>query len=159
MDDSVPNAHSLLSDLYVMKRDYDRAIAEGERAVALDPNGAMAHEVYAACFVSTPAGRSQPFHVYQKAVRLNPYGSASLFSLMGYAYRITGQYEEAVSNYKKALLRGPKFWDLGAHVGLTATYIMLGREKEARSEAAEVLRINPRVLIEDYFAKSTSPQG
>jgi hypothetical protein len=34
----------------------------------------------------------------------------------------------------------------------------LGREKEARAEAAEVLRINPRFSL-DYFAKGTSIQG
>ena len=51
----------------------------------------------------------------------------------------------------EGLLRGPKFWDLGAHGGLASSYIMLGREKEARSEAAEVIRINPRFTIEGYI--------
>ena len=107
MDDSVPNAHSLLSQLYVMKRDYVRAIAEGERAVALDPNGAMAHENYA--HVLYWAGWPESaIPVYQKAVRLNPYGSASLFLMMGHAYRITGQYEEAVSNYQEGPPAGAK---------------------------------------------------
>ena len=40
-----------------------------------------------------------------------------------------------------------------AHVVLTATYSMMGREKEARAEAAEVLRINPKFSL-DYFAKA-----
>ena len=29
------------------------------------------------------------------------------------------------------------------HVGLAGTYAMMGREKEARAEAAEILRIDP----------------
>ena len=41
---------------------------------------------------------------------------------------------------------------LFAHLGLAATYIDLGREKEASAEAAEVLRINPKFLL-DYYAK------
>ena len=41
-----------------------------------------------------------------------------------------------------------------AHIDLTATYSMMGREKEARAEAAEVLRINPKFSLDSY-AKST----
>jgi adenylate cyclase len=70
---------------------------------------------------------------------------------MGNALRITGRYEEAVSAYKKALQRSPD--NLLAHVFLATTYIMMGREKEARAEAAEVLRINPKFSV-DYFAKA-----
>ena len=47
IDDSLSDAHGLLSSIYSQKREYDKAIAEGERAVALDPNGAFAHELYA----------------------------------------------------------------------------------------------------------------
>ena len=37
---------------------------------------------------------------------------------------------------------------------LTATYIMMGRDKEAPAEAAEVLRINPK-FSPDFFAKTS----
>src|SRR3989454_1357297 len=40
LDDSLPVAHSLVSLVYGRKQQYDRAIAAGERAVALDPNNA-----------------------------------------------------------------------------------------------------------------------
>ena len=45
---------------------------------------------------------------------------------------------------------GSEFTDIIAHLGLAATYIALGREKEARAEAAEVLRINPRFTIKGF---------
>ena len=38
LDDSLPAAHSLLSEIYAMKQQSNQAIAEGERAIALDPN-------------------------------------------------------------------------------------------------------------------------
>ena len=47
MDDSISLAHCLLSSLYLIRREHDKALAEGERAVALDPGGAIAHEYYA----------------------------------------------------------------------------------------------------------------
>ena len=40
LDDSLPIAHSLLSYVYAQKQQYDQAMAEGERAIALDPNNA-----------------------------------------------------------------------------------------------------------------------
>ena len=37
---------------------------------------------------------------------------------------------------------------LGAHLTLAAVYSELGKESEARAEAAEVLRINPNFSLE-----------
>src|SRR5262249_46897279 len=47
LDDSLPSAHSLLSNLYALKQQYDQAIAESERAIALDPNDADRYAVQA----------------------------------------------------------------------------------------------------------------
>jgi adenylate cyclase len=55
---------------------------------------------------------------------------------------------EALSNFKKAIQIAPD--DMLAHLGLTGVYIMLGHEKEARAEAAEVLRINPKFSVDNY---------
>ena len=64
---------------------------------------------------------------------------------------MTGRFEEAVSVLKKALLRAPDF--IPAHLGLAASYSMMGREKEARAEAEEVLKINPKFSL-DYFIRT-----
>jgi adenylate cyclase len=65
---------------------------------------------------------------------------------------VTGRFEEAISAYKKAIQRSPN--NIFAHHGLAVTYIFLGRENEARAEAAEVLRINPKFSL-DYIAKTS----
>jgi tetratricopeptide (TPR) repeat protein len=61
--------------------------------------------------------------------------------------------EEAVSAYKKALQLSPN--NIFAHMGLAAMYINMGREKEARAEAADVLRINPNFSVSStrYYFK------
>jgi adenylate cyclase len=147
MDDTMPMAHCLLSGLYTLKREHDKAIAEGERALALDPGGAFAHESYAGSLYY--GGRpKEAIPMIQKAIRLNPYGSTNSFHMLGHAYRTTGRFEEAVLAYRKALLRGPD--NIFAHIGLTATYSMMGREKEACAEAAEVIRINPKFAVDNY---------
>ena len=134
------------------KREYDKAIAEGERAVVLNPSGANAHAWYA--ITLTLAGRSEEaIPLFKKAIRLNPFGPGWYFLHLGQAYRMTERFEDSVSAYKKALKLSPD--SISAHIGLAATYSMMGREKEARAEAAEVLRINPKFSVD--YAKAISP--
>ena len=56
--------------------------------------------------------------------------------------------EEAASAYKKAIQLAPD--DLYVHTGLAGIYSMMVGEKEARAEAAEVLRINPKFSLDSY---------
>jgi adenylate cyclase len=147
IDDSLSSAHSLLSHIYIYKREFDKAIAEGERAVALDPNGANAYEHYAHSLLYANRFK-EAIPAIQKAIRLNPIGSTSAYSTLGDAYANTGRFEEAVSAFKQALLMSPD--NLFAHLGLASTYIEMGLEKEGRSEAAEVLRIYPKFSLDNH---------
>jgi adenylate cyclase len=150
MDDSIPMAHCMLSNFYLTKREYDKAIAEGERAVALDPSGSSAYSQYASAllFACRP---EEAIPLFQKAIRLNPNAAAMTFVNLGHAFRNAGRFEEAVSAYKKGLQRAPDY--IIAHIGLVITYSSMGREEEARAEAEEVLRIDPKFSL-DYFAKT-----
>jgi TolB-like protein/class 3 adenylate cyclase/Tfp pilus assembly protein PilF len=152
MDDSLSSAHGTLSLFYTQKREYERAIAEGERAVALEPGGWISHMRYGMSLHY--GGRpEEAIQALQKAIRLNPVGESSNFFHLGHAYRTTGRFEEAVSEYKKALQRAPD--NIFAHLGLAATYSMMGREQEARAEAAEVLRLNPKFSVDSYAKRLT----
>ena len=97
------------------------------------------------------AGRPQeaiPF--FKKSLRLSPIpiDSGTLLRL-GHAYRQLGQYEEAVASLKKALqLYGADH--MNVHIVLASTYAQMGREQEARAEAAEVMRIDPKFSLESY---------
>ena len=147
MDNSLADAHALLCMLYNFKRQYDKAIVEGERAVALNPGGYPPINTYALAL--TLAGRAEEaIPLFQKGIRLNPFGPFPIYMNFGRALRTTGRFEEAVSAYKKAIKLVPHFVD--AHAELAATYIMMGREKEASAEAAEILRINPKFSVDSY---------
>ena len=61
---------------------------------------------------------------------------------------MAGRPEEAIAPLKQYLSHYPNI--LGAHLTLAAVYSELGREAEARAEAAEVLRINPQFSLEVY---------
>ena len=152
LDDTNAEIHGFLSFFYSMKREYDKAIAEGERAVALNPSGATVLVSYATSL--NFAGRSEEaIPLFEKAIRLNPFGPSSYHLQFGNALQTTGRFEEAVSAYKKSIQRSPN--NIWAHLMLAATYSKMGREKEARAEVAEVLRINPKFSL-DFWAKTSA---
>jgi adenylate cyclase len=146
LGDSSSLAHSQLVYPYIILREHDKAIAEAERAVALEPNSAVAYNALA--WAIHCDGRSQeaiPF--FKKSIRLSPIPLPGALVNMGHAYRQTGQYEEAVAAYKRAIqIYGADH--LPGHLGLAGAYALMGREKEARAEAAEVLRIDPKFSLE-----------
>jgi adenylate cyclase len=147
MGDSTGVPHSLLCALYTARKEFDKAIAEGERAVALNPGDPQSLNDYAFCLVLT--GRpEEAIPLYEKAIRLCPLGISSLYVGYGGALRLTGRLEESVSAVKKALLRAPD--NINAHLSLATTYILMGRENEAHVEAAEILRINPKFSLDKY---------
>jgi adenylate cyclase len=147
LDDTLAEAHGLLGHLYTQKREYEKGIAEGERAVALNPGGATVLANYAATLFY--AGRpEEAIQLFQKAIRLNPLIPKGLYWRYGNPLRDEGRFEEAISAYKKAVQLEPN--NILAHIGLAATYSMMNREKDARAEAAEVLRINPKFSLDDF---------
>ncbi len=148
--DSRPYAY--LGFLSLLKKDYDKAIAEGERAVALDPGGADAH-AWLGLILNYADRPREAIPLFEKAIRLNPNGPAFYFHNLGHTYRFLGKYPDAVTQYKRALRVSPN--NILAHLGLTATYSLMGRDEDARAEAEAVLRINPRFSVETY-ARSVS---
>ena len=145
LNESNAMAHGLLGTFYIMKREYEKAIAEGEISVALAPGAAGVYIWYAMSL--NFAGRpEEAIPLFQKAIRLDPFGRTGVYMNLGIALRMTGKFEEAVSAFRKAIQRVPD--NIIAHYNLAATYSMMGREKEARAETAEVLRINPKFSMD-----------
>jgi adenylate cyclase len=147
IDSKSSAGHTLLCALYSIKREYDKAIAEGEIAVALNPSDAGALALYGES-LNFVGKREEAIPLLQKSLRLNPFASAGQCNIFGWILHFTGRYEEAVSWFKKAIQRAPDF--LYGHIGLAATYSKMGREEEARTEAAEILRIKPNFSLEFY---------
>jgi adenylate cyclase len=149
LDDSNPSIHVSLAFIYIFLGEYDKGISEAERAVSLSPNSAMSY--YVLGWTLDIVGRPQeaiPF--LQKSLRLSPIPvSSNVLESLARSYGKLGKYEESIATYKRELqLYGPD--TLLAHLGLALTYVRMDREKEARAEGAEVLRIDPKFTIERY---------
>ena len=151
LDESDPLSHGLLGTVYLVMRQYDKAIAEGERSVELDPNGAMVHGLLG--MTLNYAGRPDEAITYLKqGIRLNPFPDSWYFRYLGLCYMQKGQYEEALRQYKKALRRSPDA--LVNHVLLAIVYVLLDRQEEARAEAKKVLEIDPKFSVERLLKAS-----
>jgi adenylate cyclase len=148
LDESNPGGYILLSHIYtLLMRQYDRAITEAERAIALDPNETGAYSTLGLALIFS--GRPQEaFAPIEKSIRINPFAPPIYFKRLGLAYRDTGRYEEAIAQFKKVLDRSPD--DINTHLCLTTTYSFTGRDEEARAQALEVLRIQPKYSLERF---------
>ena len=145
LDESDPCGYEVLSFIYLMKKEHDRAIAEAKRAIALDPNGADAYYRLGSALIW--AGRPEDaIAPLEKAIRINPIAPAGYFRNLGRGYRDTGRYEEAISKFTKAISRAAD--SPIAHFELAATYSLAGRAEEARAEVEEILKIEPSASIE-----------
>ena len=147
LDDSVSEAHRVLGCVYLWKKQHKQAIDELERAIALDPNSADGYDSLGN--IMSWAGRpEEAIEQTKKAMRLNPIYPPDYLWHLGHAYFLTEQYEEAIAALNKALNRNPNFWP--PHAYLASIYSALGREEEARAEAAEVLKSNPDLSLETW---------
>jgi tetratricopeptide (TPR) repeat protein len=142
---SDPIVHSVLGYVYLWQKHYEQAIAEMELAITPDFNVA---ETYAG--LAAALGRigkaEKAISMVEQALRRKPFVADYHLINIGVAYYLTGRPEEAIISLKQFLVRYPNV--LGAHLHLAAVYSELGKDAEARAEAAEVLRINPKFSLE-----------
>ncbi len=146
LDDAQPIGRLILANVYLWgKREHEQALAEAEQAIALNPNFAQAYAHLGNFLVY--AGRPQAaIGMIDRAMRLDPHYPPLYLSWLGHAYRLTGQAETAIAILQRAVKRNPNY--LYFHLHLVVTYSDVGREDAARAEAAEVLRINPKFVVE-----------
>ena len=145
--DSDAGAHFLIGYAYSRKGQFDKAILELEIARDLFPNNA---EINAGLgWILNAAGKpEEAINVLKNAMRFIPIPPGWYLSRLGDAYRLTGRYEKAVHEFKKAIQLQPN--DMFSHLNLALCYIKLEQEADAHAEAAEVLRINPKFSAESY---------
>jgi len=145
LDESYAQAHGLLGLLYTRLREHEKGIIKAEKGVALDPNGA--HNYLYLNYTLRFAGKfEEAVQAIEKAIRLNPFPPVTYYRFACLTYIGVGRYEEAIAAAKNAVSVAPN--DFFAHIGLSAAYSLAGREEDARSAAAEALRINPKYSIE-----------
>jgi adenylate cyclase len=150
LDNSFSGCRRVLSNAYLMKRDYDKAISEGKLAVELDPNSSESAVFYGWALRSV--GRYEDaLRELERAMRLDPLNLRVPLYQICATYNAMGRYDEAIATCKKAVEINPKY--APPYFQLAAAYSSVGRMDEARAVASEILKIYPNFSV-DQFAKT-----
>jgi adenylate cyclase len=154
LDPTYAEAYGHLGFTFSMMGEHDKAVAKAEQAVALNPNSAYVHMRLG--HTLRFAGRNEEaIPEYKKAIRLNPIPPTNYLFGLGLSYCWTGHYDEAIKWCEKAVRQDPD--SFLTRLMMTVVYSSSGREEDARTEAAEVLRINPKFSVKKWGKAATGP--
>jgi adenylate cyclase len=145
LNDSFDLAHIVLGYVYLSKSQHQKAIEEGNKALALNPNGADVH-AQLAVFLSYSGKPEKAIELMKRAFRLNPIPPPSYFFASGLAYRMTGRYLEAIEACKQAIIKSPDY--LLPYITIAASYSSLEQYEKAHQAVTEILRLSPKYSIE-----------
>ena len=149
IDDTLPDVPALLGSIYLIQRQYDKAIAEGQKSTELGPNSALSHVLFAQILYNS-GNPEDAIAFVEQALRLCPNCPAWYSAALGKSYRTAGRYEDAIRVYKEVLLRARKgeFPPWLPNANLAITYAMMGQNEKASKYLVEAMKINPAYSLE-----------
>jgi len=142
LDPNLPEAYAELAYNIIRKSDFDGATVAAERAIALNSNFVDYRLAQVFYSVGQPA---KAIEIAKAQMRLDPFHPHFAPLIAGIAYYLLKEYQEAQRWLREATGRAPNHQY--GHAFLAAACAQLGRVEDARTEAAEVLRVNPRYTI------------
>jgi adenylate cyclase len=140
LNDQEPVSHMALGAVLLWRRDFEGALAESRRMMALDPNFAQG---YAATGLGlTYAGRAaEALEPLAMAMRLDPHYPAMVLHFLAQANFSLGKYEIAAEQLLERIARNPG--TDASRMFLASCYGHLGRAEDARAAWVELLKVNP----------------
>ena len=141
LDDTLAGSHHLLGQIYLWKKDHDRAIREAERAVAIAPNDASGYETLADVLAWAGQPEDSIKHI-QQAMRLNPHYPFFYLWTLGHAYYVARRNRDAADAFNKALQQNPNFQPARAY--LAAALTEMGQAQRAQEAWDQARQLSPR---------------
>jgi len=154
LDDTLSIPHLILGKIHYLRKNWEKAIAEIELAVSIDPANIEVIYHYARLLVY--AGRpEESIPLYKRAMRLDPLYSALINWGLGTAYFDSGRYADAhleFEGYLERLRKDDHNLEL-AHIMMAATCAALGRMEDAQGHAQEVFKIDPKFSLKQFIKR------
>jgi len=150
LEDVTGLPHIMMGQIHLLKREYDHAIAEADRAVLARPSchGAYAIKANILNYLDRPA---EAIELSKTAIRLTPVHPTLFPAILASAYYGSDRHEEAIVAAREVIKRDRD--NLDALLVLSGANTALGQTEEAHEAIREVLRIKPKFSLEE-FAKS-----
>ena len=144
IDDSLPQTHFTLANLYGAEGRWELANKAARRAVELEPSYSDGYGMLAVTL--TYLGRlDEAMAAVEQTKQLNPRFSYIILWVEGRILFLMERYAEAAANLEEVVARNPVF-DQG-HIVLAAIYGQMGRLEDAEWQADEVLALRPDYTI------------
>src|SRR5262245_16256442 len=143
LDPNLPIAHANLGNVLTFEGQHEHSIAAFERAIALNPNYTDSRFGLTLLRAGEPARAT---HVIEAHLRYDPFCAPWVLGQLGLARYMLKEYSKALPPLREWTSRAPGMRQ--GHVWLAANLAQLGQLDEARAEAAEVLRIDPKYTID-----------
>jgi adenylate cyclase len=145
LDENDVECHRLLCEINLDRQQLDQAVIHGDRAFARNPNDPriVAQKGELLTWLGKP---DEGAEWIRKAMRLDPHGAHARAHLLGRALYGSRRYADAVDAYRQ--IASPRYSHLA---GMAACYAQMGRDAEAKEQAAAALRLKPDFAIESYL--------
>jgi tetratricopeptide (TPR) repeat protein len=127
------------AEAYDDKGDMDRAIADLNKAIELDPKNVTAFENRGTLFVRS-GKPDRAIEDYNEAIRLDPH-YAQAYADRGVAYYVKGDHARAIDNYSEAIRLDPKH--AVSYSNRAAAYKKAGRNDRAIADESEAIKLDP----------------
>jgi adenylate cyclase len=131
----------LLVAIHVLRRQFESALVESERLIAINPNdaGSYGQQGSALTWLGRPDGA---ILALERALRLDPDMKENFFWHLGLAYYLKKRYVDSATTLQRILVRNPE--QLWTHLVLAAVYGQMGRAEEAAHHVEVIRQIDPR---------------
>jgi adenylate cyclase len=131
--------------------DFEAASGAIARAIALNPSSAAAH-FFGAHIHAHSGDVATAVDLASRALRLSPFDSTSHLALQarGTVRMREGRFDEAASQYSKAVQANPRF--SVSYALYTAALAQAGRTEEAKAVAGRLLALQPNFTITSFLA-------
>ena len=131
--------------------DFEAASGAIARAIALNPSSAAAH-FFGAHIHAHSGDVATAVDLASRALRLSPFNSMSHLALqaLGTVRMREGRFDEAASQYSKAVQANPQF--SVSYALYTAALAQAGRTEEAKAVAGRLLALQPNFTITSFLA-------
>ncbi|MGD9279913.1 MAG: tetratricopeptide repeat protein [Desulfobacterales bacterium] len=147
LNNKLSACRQMLSNVHLIRRQYDKAISEGRIAVEFEPNSALAALWYG--WTLRSVGRYEDaLREYEIAIRLDPLNIATPMYHKCATLNVMRQHEDAAETCKRVLEVNPKY--LPVYYQLAVAYSSLNRMEEARDAASKILNYNPNFTVENF---------
>ena len=147
---NLAEAHACLGNVYRGTGEYEKAVAQFQKATSLDPTSDESFRGLADVYqkLNKPGEAEATF---RKAISLRPQYWAG-YSWLGVFYWQQGRYDDAAKVFQEVITLAPD--NFRGYSDLGAMYVLLGRYPEAIDQLQRSLSIRPTVEVYDNLGNA-----